>query len=273
MRCRFALVLGLLLLVVAAAAAQQTPSAAYAAGAAAGAADARAGAPPNARKFDVYVHGDAAYQRDFAAGYAEGYRQPAGAAAAAAEMPAGTLITAILDQPLDVMALREDFPVNFEVATPVLASNGAVLVPAGAWVRGHTGALVRATRQHGTSSMVLGIDALELPRRPPVALIAHVEAVSAARTHVHPEHSQVTGIEYGPRYAALVGAGVGVGLGEAVATHANVRGHLLLGLLGGLFGYAFGSRYERLTPHDPNLLLPIGSRVSIRTDQALALAR
>ena len=244
---------------------QQGASPAYAAGHRAGAADAHASLPPNARKFEAYVHGDAAYRGDFAAGYADGYRQPA---AAPAEVPEGTSITTVVDQPLDVMSVREGFPLNLEVATPV-EIQGVVAVPAGAWVRGYIGAVVRATPRRGTSSMVLALEQLELPGRPPVRLVAHVESVAVGNTHVHPEHSQVTGIEYGPRYGLLVGGAIGAGLGVAVGRGA--RGRFAGGLLGGLLGAGLAAQISEMTPHDPNLILPIGARILIRTDQSVPL--
>ncbi|HXE30725.1 MAG TPA: hypothetical protein VN515_02865 [Terriglobales bacterium] len=200
-------------------------------------------------------------------------RAPVSANPAPAARPpaaaAGTILNTILETPLDVMRNQSGDAFSLVVTVPVRV-DGEVVIPAGSFLQGRVGYIHRATIESGTSEMEMILETAELPGREARGLIASVDAVGAADTHLLAPRSVVTGIRYGPRRAAWIGAAIGGAFGLKLGSGESVqRGKSMVGagLLGALIGYLAGRELE--PPHDPSLRLPYGTVIRVRLNAPL----
>lgn len=108
-------------------------------------------------------------------------------------VPAGVALDATLEQPVDTRISSRGEPISAIVNVPVVASNGEVLIPAGAKLEGHV-----ASIQHTPEPWIeLEFDTLRFADGSKVAISARVLSAQQNRYRALPAPSGVTSMQLG----------------------------------------------------------------------------
>lgn len=108
-------------------------------------------------------------------------------------VPAGVALDATLEQPVDTRISSRGEPVSATVNTPVVASNGDVLIPAESRLEGHI-----ASIQHDPEPRIdLEFDTLRFPDGSKVPISARVVSAQQNRYRALPAPSGVTSMQSG----------------------------------------------------------------------------
>jgi hypothetical protein len=171
-------------------------------------------------------------------------------------LPAGTEMTARLNQSLGTKSSKVGDQFTATVTEAVVARNGQTVVPQGATLYGHVTGLQSANVTGDQAVIRLAFDSLmSLGRRYPFA--ASISSVAPA--------GKSTGSTDKTVRTAVTGAAAGAVLGAIVS-----GGDLDKILAGGLLGAAAGTVIS-LGRGDVESVIPEGSTLTIRSAQSLAL--
>ncbi|MFL5620649.1 MAG: hypothetical protein ACJ79A_19900 [Gemmatimonadaceae bacterium] len=178
------------------------------------------------------------------------------APASANSLPAGTTMTARLEQSLGTKSNKVGDQFTATTTEAVVAQNGQTVVPAGAKVYGHVTGLHSPTVTGEQAVIRLDFDSLAFSgRRYPFK--ASINSVAVA--------GQTTGSTSTTVKSAGVGAAAGAVLGAVLS-----GGELDKIITGGLLGAAAGTVIS-LGRGDVESVLPAGSTLTVRSTEAVAL--
>ncbi|HSQ31528.1 MAG TPA: hypothetical protein VLN49_16845 [Gemmatimonadaceae bacterium] len=172
-------------------------------------------------------------------------------------LPAGTSMTAQLNQSLGTTSSHEGDHFTATLVDPVVATNGATAVPAGAVVHGHVSGLHSATLPGEQSVIRLDFDSLSFSGNtyPFDASISNVTVKNESTPPSAP--STVRG--------AVTGAAAGAVLGAIIS-----GGDLSKIISGGLLGAAAGTVIS-LGTGGTQSVIPSGSTMTVRSTQGVQL--
>jgi hypothetical protein len=171
-------------------------------------------------------------------------------------LPAGTTMTAKLDQSLGTKSSKVGDQFTATTTQPVTAQNGQTVVPAGATVYGHVTGLHNPTVTGEQAVIRLDFDSLAFSgRRYPFK--ATINSVAVA--------GQTTGSTSATVKSAATGAAAGAVLGAVLS-----GGELDKVLTGGLLGAAAGTVIS-LGRGDVESVLPQGSTLTVQSSETVAL--
>ena len=108
-------------------------------------------------------------------------------------LPAGIALDATLEQPVDTRISTPGEPISATVNAPIVASNGDVLIPAGARLEGH----IRSIQHVPGPSIDLEFDTLRFPDGSNVAISARVMSAQQNRYRALPAPTGVTSMQPG----------------------------------------------------------------------------
>lgn len=172
-------------------------------------------------------------------------------------LPAGTTMNLRLDQSLGTVSSKEGDRFTGTLADPVLATNGATAVPAGALVYGHVTGLHSATLPTEQSVIRLDFDSLSINGRT-YPFDASISSVTVKNEATNPTTSSTV-------KGALTGAAAGAVLGAIVS-----GGDLSKMISGGLLGAAAGTVIS-LGTGGTQSVIPAGSTMTVRSTQNVQL--
>jgi hypothetical protein len=172
-------------------------------------------------------------------------------------LPAGTTMTARLDQSLGTASSHEGDGFTLSVIAPVIAQDGSVAVPAGSTISGHVTGLHSATIPGQQSVIRLNFDDVRINGRT-YPFTGSVENVTVENQSTNPTASSTT-------RSAVTGAAAGAVLGAII-------GGLDLSkiLEGGLLGAAAGTVIS-LGTGSTESVIPAGSTMTVRATQPVQL--
>jgi len=178
------------------------------------------------------------------------------APATATSLPAGTTMTAKLNQTLGTKSSKVGDQFTATTTQAVVAQNGQTVVPAGATVYGHVTGLHSPTVTGEQAVIRLDFDSLALAeRRYPFK--ASISSVAVA--------GKTTGSTSSTVKAAATGAAAGAALGAVLS-----GGDLDKIITGGLLGAAAGTVIS-LGRGDVESVLPEGSTLTVQATETVAL--
>jgi hypothetical protein len=168
-------------------------------------------------------------------------------------LPAGTSMSARLDQSIGTASSHDGDTFSATVVNPVYAQDGSVAVPAGSILHGHvTG--VHGAKIPGEQSVIrLAFDDLQMHGRT-YPLTASISNVAVEKQSTAPNSSTTT-------RAAVTGAAAGTVLGAVIS-----GGELSKIITGGLLGAAAGTVISMGTGGTENVI-PAASTLSVRTNE------
>ena len=176
--------------------------------------------------------------------------QTAAAQPVEVSVPAGTSLAIRVDQRISVKSSRPGDAFTGEVVSPVAGSDGSVLIPKGAQVRGRVDAAHKRGHFKGASELELRLTAIQLNGREYPIETADLTERKKGK---------------GKRSAALIGGGAGLGM---------LVGGLASGgtglLIGGLAGGGAGTAAAGLTGNK-DLVIPAESVVRFKLAQDLVV--
>ncbi len=172
-------------------------------------------------------------------------------------LPAGTTLNARLNQSLGTTSSREGDRFTATVSDPVVATNGATAVSAGAILYGHVTGLHSATLPTDQSVIRLDFDSLSFNGRS-YPFDASISNVTVRNEATNPTtNSTVRG--------AVTGAAAGAVLGAIIS-----GGDLSKIISGGLLGAAAGTVIS-LGTGGTQSVIPSGSTMTVRSTQGVQL--
>ena len=176
--------------------------------------------------------------------------------ASANTLPAGSTMTARLDQSLGTKSNKVGDQFTATTTQAVMAQNGQTVVPSGATVYGHVTGLHSPTVTGEQAVIRLDFDSIAISgRRYPFK--ASINSVAVA--------GQTTGSTSATVKSAGVGAAAGAALGAVLS-----GGELDKIITGGLLGAAAGTVIS-LGRGDVEAVLPAGSTLTVRSTEAVAI--
>jgi hypothetical protein len=170
-------------------------------------------------------------------------------------IPAGSALDVRLDQTLGASSSREGDTFTATVINPLLAQNGATVVPAGAVVYGHVTGLSKASLPGQQSVIRVDFDRLRFNGRD----YPFDASVSNVNVENQPSNASAT------QKAAITGAAAGAVLGAILG-----GGDLTKLIEGGLLGAAAGTAIS-LGQDAARAQLPAGSTMTLRASQDVQL--
>jgi hypothetical protein len=167
-------------------------------------------------------------------------------------LPIGTVLEVQLDQPISAADSRVDDRFTAHVTTPVVAQNGAVVVPAGALVDGRVTGIEPSRDPTRPALIRLDFEALRVgDRRYPFTASVERTAIPG-RSNDDLKKKAVTG--------AAVGGALGAVLGR------DLKGIVIGGAIGAAAGSLISLGTDRVEAR-----LPEGTRLTLRNDRQVAL--
>lgn len=172
-------------------------------------------------------------------------------------LPAGTTLNARLNESLGTTSSKEGDRFTATVSDPVVATNGATAVPAGAILYGHVTGLHSATLPTDQSVIRLDFDSLSFNGRS-YPFDASISNVAVRNEATNPTtNSTVRGAVTGAAAGAVLGAIISGGdLGKIIS--------------GGLLGAAAGTVIS-LGTGGTQSVIPSGSTMTVRSTQGVQL--
>ncbi len=184
--------------------------------------------------------------------------QPAPAPApATASVGTGTSMAVLLDQTLSTQTNNPGDAFTAHLSQPVLAGDGSVLIPAGAVVHGRVTGVDKSNHVGQMAVMKIAFESISFD--------GHTYPLQATVTEANPQrHTRQSTAQQAGKVA--VGAAAGAILGKVLghSTGSTVKGAVI--------GAAAGTAIAMGTA-DVDAVLPQGSRVVIRTDEPIEVAR
>ena len=172
-------------------------------------------------------------------------------------LPAGTTMNVRLNQSLGTVSSKEGDQFTATLADPVVATNGATAVPAGAMLYGHVSGLHSATLPTEQSVIRLDFDSLTFNGRS-YPFDASISNVTVKNEATNPTTSSTV-------KGAVTGAAAGAVLGAIIS-----GGDLSKINSGGLLGAAAGTVIS-LGTGGTQSVIPSGSTMTVRSTQAIQL--
>ena len=176
--------------------------------------------------------------------------------ASANSLPAGTTMTARLDQSLGTKSSKVGDKFTATTTQPVVAQNGQTVVPTGATVHGHVTGLHSPTVTGEQAVIRLDFDSIAISG-PSYPFKASINSVATA--------GRTTGSTSSTVKAAAAGGAAGAVLGAVIS-----GGDLDKIVAGGLLGAAAGTVIS-LGRGDVESVLPEGSTLTVQSTEAVAL--
>jgi hypothetical protein len=177
--------------------------------------------------------------------------------ASANALPAGTMVTARLDQSLGTKSNKVGDQFTATTTEAVMAQNGQTVVPAGAKVYGHVTGLHSPTVTGEQAVIRLDFDSIAISgRRYPFEASINSVAVAGQTT--------------GSTSATIKSAGVGAAAGAAIGAVLS-GGELDKIVAGGLLGAAAGTVIS-LGRGDVESVLPAGSTLTVRSTESVTIS-
>lgn len=170
-------------------------------------------------------------------------------------IPAGAQLTATLDQALGTSISKAGDMFTATVSSGLYASNGALVVPAGAKIEGHVTAIDDSDNATEPALIRLNFDHIRFNAQtyPFAASIVSSNAVQTSRQSNTEKTKQI-----------VIGGAVGAALGGILG-----KGDLDKIVIGGALGAAAGSIVSLGT--EVNATLPAGSAMTLRTTQTTTI--
>ena len=173
-----------------------------------------------------------------------------------ATLPSGSTLTVRLDQEIGTKSSKVGDTFTATVADPVVAQNGATVVPAGAKIHGKVTGLHSSGRVGDAAAITIDFDRIDINGRS------------------HPFEAKVTATNLETRGGdtkneTIKKAGVGAAAGAVLGAVLS-KGDLDKILLGGVLGAAAGTAIS-LGMGDVEGVLPAGTRMTLETTREVAL--
>jgi hypothetical protein len=168
-------------------------------------------------------------------------------------LPAGTSMSARIDQSIGTSSSHNGDTFSATVLNPVYAQDGSVAVPAGSLLHGHITGVHHATVPGEQSVIRLTFDDLQMHGRT-YPLTASISNVVVERQATAPNTSSTV-------RGAVTGAAAGAVIGTVIS-----GGDLSKILTGGLLGAAAGTVISMGVGGTANVI-PAGSTLSVRTNE------
>lgn len=172
-------------------------------------------------------------------------------------LPAGTTMNVRLDESLGTTSSKAGDRFTATLVDPVVATNGATAVPAGAMLFGHVSGLHSATLPTEQSVIRLDFDSLSFAGRA-YPFDASVSNVTVKNEATNPNTSSTV-------KGAVTGAAAGAVLGAIIS-----GGDLSKIISGGLLGAAAGTVIS-LGTGGTQSVIPAGSTMTVRSTQGIQL--
>jgi hypothetical protein len=172
-------------------------------------------------------------------------------------LPAGTSMTARLDQSIGTASSHTGDTFSATVVNPVYAQDGSVVIPAGTILHGHITGVHNASIPGEQSVIRLAFDDLQMHGRT-FPVTASISNVALERQSTAPSSSNTA-------RSAVAGAAAGAVLGAVIS-----GGELSKIITGGLLGAAAGTVISMGTGGTESAI-PAGSTLSVRTNEDIRI--